>query len=258
MTDRGYLLNAIRGFVSLLALCGGATPAPADEPPATAGAPVEFSVLTPGLEAHFRVSTGFDLSMVGISGLTNRRHTKVLRKMVEEEGHDASRRIADAILVALHDAGRAGIHEPIPRRPAGRLQSLTVAELPEEPKGAMLLDITISWIGLHAEVSMDSLRPALFLTWRLISPDGNLVEPGRELRYVHQSGRKKPRLTDPALRPNQKNPTIAVPPETDEQKFCSFSSFSAARKDPAQLWDCFDDAYSAAARKLVDQLPQRN
>lgn len=258
MTDRGDLLNAIRGFVSLLALCGGATPAPADERPATAGAPVEFSVLTPGLEAHFRVSTGFDLSMVGITGLTNRRHTKALRKMVEEEGHDASRRIADAILMALHDAGRTGIHEPIPRRPAGRLQSLTAAELPEEPKGAMLLDITIGWIGLHAEVSMDSLRPALSLTWRLISPDGNLVEPGRELRYVHQSGRKKPRLTDPALRPNQKNPTIAVLPETDEQKFCSFSSFSAARKDPAQLWDCFDDAYSAAARKLVDQLPERN
>ena len=195
--------------------------------------------------------------MVGITGLTDMSRTKTLRKLVEDAGYDPNRQIADAILVALHDAGRTGVLEPIPRRPTGHLQSLAVSDLPEQPKGAVLLDVTINWIGLSSAVSLDVLRPAFSLTWRLISPDGKLIAPGRELRYVHQSERKKPKVTDPALRSNPKTRPVAPPPEPETQKFCSFSSLKAAQKDPAALWNCFDDAYQAAARKIVAQLPKK-
>lgn len=252
----GNLSKAIRTLLTFLLLYCGALPASADDLPSTTGTPIEFSVLTPGIEGPFRACTGIDLSMVGITGLTDIARTKALRKLVEEAGYDPSRQIADTIVVALRDAGRTGIHEPIPRRPPGRIQALSADDLPREPKGALLLDITINWIGLCSAVSFDAMRPAFSLTWRLISRDGKLVAPGRELQYVHQSERRKPKLTDPALHSNPKSRPAAPPPETETQKFCSFPSITAAQKDTAALWNCFDEAYLAAARKLVDQLPK--
>ena len=240
-----------------LALGGAAMPASADDPPTTHYNPIEFSVLTPGLEGHFHVLTGYDLSMIGIAGLSDMARTKTLRKLIEDAGYDPTPRIVDAILAALHDAGRTGIYEPIPRQPEGRLQSLSADDLPLAPKGALLLDITINWIALRADVSLDTLKPAFSLTWRLISPDGKLVAPGRVLRYVHESERKKPKIRDPALRPKQKTQPAAAPPEPEAPKFCSFSTLTAVQKDPAALWNCFDEAYLAAARKIVEQLPKK-
>ncbi|MGB5133171.1 MAG: hypothetical protein WBO00_11175 [Steroidobacteraceae bacterium] len=223
-------------------------------------APVEFSVLTPGLEGRFHVFTGFDvIAFVGLPNFVDTRRTKALRALIESAGYDPARPIADAILAALHDAGRSGTHEPITRRPAGHLQSLTVDELPPDPKGAVLLDVTINWIGLYASATGDKLRPAFSLTWRLISPDGKLIAPGRELRYVHEPKRKKKStVVDPALHPNA-TPAPAEPqPEPVAQEFCSIRSFKAAQEEPVALWACFDEAYLAAARKLVEQLPQHH
>jgi hypothetical protein len=261
----GNLPSAIRTLVPLAAILGVAMLASAQEPPAAIAAPVEFSVLTPGLEGQFCVFTGTDfLDLVGLSALVASGRNKALRKLVESEGYDPDRPIADAILAALHDAGRTGTHEPITRRPAGHLQSLTVDDLPPDPKGAVLLDVTINWIGLYAAVTGDKLRPTFSLTWRLISPDGKLIAPGRELRYVHGPERKKSKSTvvDPALHPNAaRAPAVPKPepkPEPAAQEFCSIRSIKAAQEEPTALWECLDEAYLAAARKLVGQLPQRH
>ena len=255
---------AIRTLVPLAALLAGAMLASAQEPAAVIAAPVEFSVLTPGLEGRFHVYTDFDvIALVGLPNFVDSRRTKALRALIESAGYDPARPIADAILTALHDAGRSGTHEPIARRPAGHLQSLTVDELPPYPKGAVLLDVTINWISLYASATGDKLRPAFSLTWRLISPDGKLIAPGRELRYVHEPERKKSKSTvvDPALRPNAARapaePKPEPKPEAVAQEFCSIRSFKTAEEEPAALWACFDEAYLAAARKLVEQLPPR-
>jgi len=240
-------------------------PGSAEEPPAVTAAPVEFSVLTPGLEGRFYVFTGVDLlDLVGLSAFVDNERNKALRKLVESEGYDPHRPIAEAILAALHDAGRTGAHEPITRRPAGHLQSLTVDDLPPDPKGAVLLDVTINWIGLYSSATGDKLRPAFSLTWRLISPDGKLIAPGRELRYVHEPERRKSRsrVVDPALHPNAARapaePKPEPEPEPVAQEFCSIRSIKAAQEEPAALWACFDEAYLAAARRLVEQLPQQH
>ncbi len=236
--------------------------ASAQEPPAVIAAPVEFSVLTPGLEGGFHVFTSVDLlTFVGLGGHVDHARTKTLRNLVESEGYDPSRPIADAILAALIEASRSGTHEPIVRPPAGHLQSLSVDDLPSDPKGAVLLDVTINWIGLNAYSNGDKLHPAFSLTWRLISPDGKLIAPGRELRYVHEAERnkkKKSTLVDPALHPNAAPAPTEPEPEPVAQEFCSIRSMKAAQEDAAALWACFDVAYLAAARKLVAQLPPRH
>jgi hypothetical protein len=243
----------------LAALYCAAMPTAAEEQPAVTAAQIEFSVLTPGLEGGFQVFTSFDLlTYVGLGGHVDHGRTKTLRHLVESEGYDPGRPIADAILAALIKAGRSGTHEPITRRPAGHLQSLTVDDLPSGPKGAVLLDITINWIGLHANVNGDKLRPAFSLTWRLISPDGKLIAPGRELRYVHEPQRKKSTVVDPALHPHAAPALVEPKPEPVAQEFCSIRSVQAAQEEPAALWACFDEAYLAAARKVVEQLPQRH
>lgn len=247
---------AICSLVSLLAICGGIMPASADEPSAKSDPSVEFAVLTPGLEGKFAVSTAVDLSFVGISGILDKKRTRTLRELIEREGFDPCRQIAEAILVALKDAGRTGTHEPISRRPPGQLQSLTSDELPHEPQGAVMLDITITWIGLRAAASTDVLRPGFSLTWRLISPDGKLLAPGRELRYVHEPLRRKPAVIDPAVKPHARAESDVAPTEASAQEFCYFRTLDAATKEPAALWQCFDDAFLAASRKLVSQLPK--
>jgi hypothetical protein len=234
--------------------------ASAQESPEVTAAPVEFSVLTPGLEGRFHVFKEFDLiAFVGLPNLVDMERTKTLRKLVESEAYDPGQSIADAVLAALQDEGRSGTHEPITRRPAGHLQSLTVGDLPPDPKGAVLIDVTINWIGLHANINGDRLRPAFSLTWRLISPDGKLIAPGRELRYVHEPERKKrPAVVDPARHPNAAPAPAEPEHEPVAQEFCSIRSIKAAQEEPAALWACFDEAYLAAARKLVAQLPRQH
>lgn len=244
----------IRNLVSLLAICSGIFPAAADESSATTEASYDFSVLTPGLEGKFWVFTYFDLTMLGIFNLADAGRSKKLRALVEHEGYDPCNRIAEALLIALREAGRKGTLEPISRRPPGQLQSLAVDELPLEPRGAVMLDITINWIGLRAAVSGGSLRPGFSLTWRSIGPDGKLLTPGRELRYVHELVRKKPVVIDPAVKPHARAVESPAPTEASKQEFCSVRSLSAAQKEPAAVWKCFDEAYLAGARNLVAQL----
>jgi hypothetical protein len=231
--------------------------ASAQESPAVITAPVEFSVLTPGLEGRFHVFKEFDIfALVGLPNFVDMERTKALRKLVESEAYDPGQSIADAILAALHDAGRSGTYELITRRPAGHLQSFTVDNLPPDPKGAVLIDVTINWIGLHANVNGDKLRPAFSLTWRLISPDGKLIAPGRELRYIHEPQRKKSAVVDPALHSRAAAAPAAPQPEPVTQEFCSIRSVKAAQEGPSALWACFDEAYLAAARKLMEQFPK--
>jgi len=220
-------------------------------------APVEFSVLTPGLEGKFHVFTGFHvIALLGLPDFIDTGRTKALRALIESAGYDPARPIADAILTALKDAGRSGTHELITRRPAGHFQSLAVDDLPPDPKGAVLLDVTINWNGLYASATGDKLRPAFSLTWRLISPDGKLIAPGRELRYIHEPQRKKSAVVDPALHSRAAAAPAAPQPEPVTQEFCSIRSVKAAQEEPSALWECFDEAYLAAARKLVEQLPK--
>lgn len=236
--------------------------ASAQEPSAEIAAPVEFSVLTPGLEGRFHVFADFDvIAFAGLPNFVDAGRTKSLRKLVETEGYDPGRSIADAILTALHDAGRTGTYEPIARRQAGHLQSLSAEDLPPDSRGAVLLDVTIDWIGLSSSVTAARLRPVFSLTWRLISPDGKLIAPGRELRYVHEPERKKKSpVVDSALHPHAARPPaepkLEPEPEPVAQDFCSIRSINAAQAEPMALWECFDEAYLAAARKLVEQLPK--
>jgi len=52
--------------------------ASAQEPPAVIAAPVEFSVLTPGLEGRFHVFTGFHvIALLGLPDFIDSGRTKV-------------------------------------------------------------------------------------------------------------------------------------------------------------------------------------
>ena len=242
-------------FVTLL-LATWARPAFAENPEAI-GSPIEYSVLTPGLQSKFFVVTAQDLTLIGVSHYANMGQSKALRKLVERERYEPCGRLSQQIVAALQAAGHTAIDEPIPRAAPGRSQSLSRMDIPERPRGEVLLDVTIDWIGLRADTSGQSFRPALSLTWRLIGANGQLIAPGRLLTYngrpayysVGDVGISMAPLPSPAPPPTQ--------PNADPGKGCEFKSFKAAADDPRTLWSCFDAAFRGAADLLAIELSRR-
>ncbi len=207
-------------------------------------APIDFSVLTPAIEGRFVVVSGFDFTSLlppaylALGEMGNSQRTTQLRSILARDHYDPARTIADRLIEALAEAGYGAEHEPIARRPAGSLQSLSWSDLPEEPRGELMLDVTVRSICLCSEIAFAKFYPAISLGWRLLDPAQEVVEPTRTISYHHFLGAK----------PVPEYPPVAV------SENCGFSSVKEAEKNPQVLLGCFAEAYDAALRRLVIDL----
>lgn len=229
------LAAVLCGFCASIAL--GDEPAPRPD----------FSVLTPAIEGKFLAATGVDLTSlvppyVGFAKIGTGGRSGQLRKLVEREGYDPTQAIADRVIDALAAASYTAVHEPISRRRAGLQQSLSWDDLPERPQGELMLDLTVRWICLCADVAFAKHYPAISISWRLLHPAGEVVEPSRTLTYHHF----------PAW--YAKNQAATPYPPENVTDTCGFTSVKSAEENPAVLWGCFGEAYAAAARRLVIDL----
>ncbi|HEU0224177.1 MAG TPA: hypothetical protein VFR29_01960 [Steroidobacteraceae bacterium] len=242
-----------------IALAGWlACQAAAAEPP-VAEAPIEFSVLTPAMEGRYFIASGVDwttlippylaMSRIG-SGARNDR----LRLLVKREGYAPERTIADRLIDALAEASIRAVYEPVPRKPAGSVQSLSWSDLPQRPRGKLMLDLTIRWICLCADVAFTRYYPALSIGWRLLDPAQVVVQPTRTLSYYHHppppKKKRKPRgpPRDAPEQPPSEYPVVTV------SEACGFDSVKDAEANPAVLWGCLGEAYDAALDRLVIDL----
>ncbi|MGH8249632.1 MAG: hypothetical protein ACREVI_02865 [Steroidobacteraceae bacterium] len=230
--------------------------------PAASGV-VEISVLTPAVEGQFHVASGFDPASLlppfqHWSNHIDVARTRALRELVTREGYDPGSVIAARLVKALNDASLPALPEPIARRPAGRLQSLSWGDLPESPKGKAMLDVTIRWIGMTSDVAYSKLWPSIAISWRLLGPRQEILEPSRELVYHHRPPSPvKPRRPPPAGKRSStaaRTPPPPAYPAVTVTASCGIDSLRDAESDPRAFWACFDETISAVIDRLVIDL----
>ena len=216
----------------------------------------DFSILTPAIQGRYFVSSQADVTALippymEIGKLATGGRTKQLRALVEREGYDPAPVLADRLVNALARSSYQAVHEPIPRKSAGSLQTLSWSDLPEKPQGKLMLDLTVQWICLCADIMFSKYYPAISMSWRLLDPADEVVQPSRTLTYYHFPAwyNEKQRQAAEA----REAPPPAYPVETVSES-CGFKSVKTVEQNPEVLWDCFGEAFDAAARRLVVDL----
>ena len=218
----------------------------------------DLSVLTPAMQGRFFVSSAVDVTAffppgLAIGQLATSGRTKQLRRLIEREAYDPIRTIADRVIDALAVASYRTAYEPVPRGPAGSLQSLSWGDLPEKPQGELMLDLTVHWICLCADVTFSDHYPAISVSWRLLDPaQQEVVEPSRTLTYYHFPSWYREKEVKTAGK-EKATPATPYPAESVSEN-CGFASVKAAEESPAVLWGCFNEAFGAMARRLVIDL----
>ncbi len=179
--------------------------------------------------------SGADMLGLGFAkGLATHDNSLRLRKLAAEERFDPAQRLADRLVEALAKSGHSAVYEPIPRKPPGSIQSLARSDLPEKPKGRMFLDVTIRWICLCRGDKYVEFSPSMALGWRVLDSRGGIVEPTREMTYVHDDGPAESRY----------------PPVTVSAS-CNYKDVDDGLANPTVLWGCFGEAMDAAVARLV-------
>lgn len=232
---RGLLLAVVAGFVLALPMRLLAEDVPAESTaPAAQTGPVEYSILTPALESEYVVYTAWDVLIDLVTSHVNTAYSRQLRAAVKKDGFDAKDRLAIAIQEALVDAGFPTNIEFVPRAPDGKVRGLSRGELPEDPKGRYLVNVTVNGIGLGASSSLSSNHPYLSLTWQLYTRDGQRVG------FLH----KYEQLPGFGTSHDKNLSTVD----------CDLPSFSKLMEEPTPLWACFDQAFRTAALALVPEI----
>jgi hypothetical protein len=246
----------MRFTVFLAALLGLVPPASESAEGQAAPARPEYSVLTPALETQIKVAAGLSAANLVpganvFKDLATRENSLKLQKLAVEERFDPAQRLADRLVEALAEAGHSAAYEPIPRKAPGSKQSLSRSDLPEQPKGELILDVTIRMICLCRGDSYFDFSPAFSLAWRVLDSRGGIVEPTRIMTYVHDDGptpaSKASRRSDrqEAAAAESRYPTVAV------SASCNFKDVDDGLSNPTLLWGCFGEAMDVAVDRLV-------
>lgn len=218
----------------------------------------EYSVLTPAEEKQIMVAVGFSASdMMGLGfakGLATKDNTLKLRRLAAEERFDPARKLVDRLVETLAEAGHTAVYEPIPRKPAGSIQSLSRSDLPEEPKGRLFLDVTIRWICLCRGDEYFEFSPSMSLGWRVLDTRGGVVEPTRVLTYVHDDS---PKAAPWMSKRNGQQESAAAGsryPAAAVNASCNYTDVDDGLGNPTVLWGCFGEAMDVAVSRLVQDL----
>jgi hypothetical protein len=242
-------------FLALLLACVFISSAAAQDE-TTAPERPDFSVLTPSMEGQFFVATQFNLNAIypllgAPADAMNQSRTSQLRRLVAVNRYDPARALADRLIEALGEAGFRAVYEPIPRRPAGSIQSLSWSDLPEQPQGELFLDVNVRWICLCSSSSYTKIYPSISLGWRLLDPRQSVAEPTRNLVYYHIPWDPPDRTSD---RDKARLAAESPYPKVEVSESCGYKSLEDAKENPAQLWGCFGEAFDAAVTRLVIDL----
>lgn len=192
---------------------------------------VEYSILTPALESEYVVYAAWDALIDLVTSHVNTAYSRQLRAAVKTDGFDAKDRLAIELQNALVAAGYPTNIEFVRRAPDGKVRGLSRGDLPEDPKGRYLVNLTVNGIGLGASSSLSSYHPYLSLTWQLYTRDGQRV--GFLHKYQQLPGSYEQNL---------------APVD------CELPRFNDLMQQPAPLWACYDRAFRAAALALVPEI----
>lgn len=247
-------------MLTVLGCCGWLSLATAGGAQPEGETAIDLAVLTPAMEGRYIVASEFDVTsllppFLAIGNMGHSARSEQLRALVARERYRPERTIADRLIEALGRASYRAVHQTISRKPAGSVQSLSWDQLPQRPRGELVLDLTIRWICLCSDLAFSRYYPAVSFNWRLLDPARPaVVLPTRTLTYVHHpathdSGKDR----TPGTLAGESAPASPYPVEKVSES-CGFKSVKAASEKPDVLWGCLGEAYDAALRRLVIDL----
>jgi hypothetical protein len=189
-----------------------------------------ISVVTPATPSRWSAAAGGLMQLVDPWGDEDK--ALLLRRMAKEDRFDLAKRTQQRVLEALANRGRVALPLEVRRPPELSPGPLARDRLPERALPGSLLDVSVEWFGLYRSGALESYRPMVAVSFRVLGPKGELEQSSRRILFNVPSGVAKG------------GEAIAAEGE------CAWKSFDEIYKDRARLWGCMD----AALEKVADRI----
>ena len=197
---------------------------------ATGGGLQTISVVTPATPTRWSAAAGGLMQFVDPWGDEDK--ALLLKRLAKEDRFDLAKRMQQHVLEALANRGRVALPLEVPRpaelAPGPRARD----RLPATTLPGALLDVSVEWFGLYRSGALESYRPMVAVSFRLLDPGGGLERSTRRILFNVPAAVAKG------------GETIAA--EGD----CAWKSFDELQRDRARLWGCMD----AAIDKVADRI----
>lgn len=197
---------------------------------AAAGGLQTISVVTPATPTRWSAAAGGLMQLVDPWGDEDK--ALLLKRMAKEDRFDLARRMQQHVLEALANRGRVALPLELTRPAELSPGPLARDRLPEKALPGSLLDVSVEWFGLYRSGALESYRPMVAVSFRLLGPGGGLEQSTRRILYNVP--------TDVAKGGE------AIAAEGD----CAWKSFDELTRERARFWGCMD----AAIDKVADRI----
>jgi hypothetical protein len=189
-----------------------------------------ISVVTPATPTRWSAAAGGLMQLVDPWGDEDK--TLLLKRLAKEDRFDLAKRVQQHVLEALATRGRVALPLDVARPPDLSPGPLARDRLPEQALPGSLVDVSVEWFGLYRSGALESYRPMMAVTFRVLDPVGRLEQSSRRVLFNVPS----------ALATGGE----AIAAEGD----CAWKSFDELRRDRARFWGCMD----AAIEKVADRI----
>ena len=156
-----------------------------------------------------------------------------LKRMAKEDRFDLAKRVQQGLLEALAGRGHVALPLDTSRPPELTPGPLARDRLPRTALPGSLLDVSVEWFGLYRSGALESYRPMVAVSYRVLGSKGDLQRSSRRIHYNVPKEMGKG------------GEAIAAEGE------CEWKSFDALPKDRARLWGCMDAALTAVAERIA-------
>lgn len=197
---------------------------------ATAAGLQAISVVTPATPIRWSAAAGGLMQLVDPWGDEDK--AALLKRLAKEDRFDLAKRVQQHVLEALATRGRVALPLDVPRPAELAPGPLARDRLPEKALPGSLLDVSVEWFGVYRSGALESYRPMLAMSFRVLSPTGSLEQSTRRILYNVPSGVAKG--------------GEAMTADGD----CAWKSFDELRRERARFWGCMD----AAIEKVADRI----
>ena len=188
------------------------------------------TVVTPATPTRWSAAAGGLMQLVDPWGDEDK--AALLKRMAKEDRFDLAKRVQQHVLEALAARGRVALPLEVTRPAELSPSPLARDRLPERALPGSLLDVSVEWFGLYRSGALESYRPMLAVSFRVLGPSGALEQSTRRVLFNVPSGVAKG--------------GEAIAAEGD----CAWQSFDELHRDRARLWGCMD----AAIEKVADRI----
>ncbi len=188
------------------------------------------SVVTPATPTRWSAAAGGLMQLVDPWG--DEAKATLLKRMAREDRFDLATRMQQHLLEALATRGRVALPLEVSRPAELSPAPLARDRLPAQALPGSLLDVSVEWFGIYRSGALESYRPMVAASFRVLGPKGDLEQSTRRILFNVPSG-------------------VATGGEAmAAQGDCAWKSFDEIRQQRARFWGCMDAAIEQVAERI--------